>query len=390
MTTIDGREPLDMPRDTAHFLDPYPWYSRMRTEAPVWRDPVTGEWIVFRYADVRRVLADPAAFSSAVPPAPGQELFLTSMNNTDDPRHRELRALVQKAFAPRRIAALAPRISAVTGALVDGLVEAGPGVEFVRAFSGALPAIVIAELLGVPAEDHDRFRGWADDVVLVGEPDRAEEAYAAMGAMAEYFTDLVALKRRSPGEDVMTTLAAAHDSGALTAPELVDFGLLLLTGGHETTTSWINNTLRSLHAHPAERARLRDDPALVPAMLEEVLRYRSPVHLLPRVTTAEVDLAGTTLPAGAVVLYCMGSANRDPAVFPDPDVFDIDRHPTEHIAFGHGLHGCLGNALARLEARTAVTALLDRLPGIDIDDDQPVVPVPTPQLHGVRRMAVRF
>lgn len=390
MTTTDDPRPLAMPRDTAHFLDPYPWYARMRVEAPVWRDPVTDQWIVFRHADVRRVLADPATFSSAVPPAPGQDLFTTSMNNVDDPRHRELRALVQKEFAPRRIAALAPRISAIIDELVDGLVGAGPGVEFVQAFSGALPAVVIAELLGVPADDRDRFRAWADAVVLVGEPDRAEEAYAAMGAMAEYFTGMVELKRRSPGPDVMTALAAAHDSGALTAPELVDFGLLLLTGGHETTTSWINNTLRSLHAHPDARARVLDDPTRVPAMLEEVLRYRSPVHLLPRVTTREVEVAGTTLPAGAVVLYCMGSANRDPEVFPDPDVFDVDRNPTEHVAFGHGLHGCLGNALARLEARIAITALFDRLPGLDVDDAVPVVPVPTPQLHGAKRMAVRF
>lgn len=390
MTATDDPTHVTMPRDTAFFLDPHAWYRRMRVEAPVWLDPATGQWIAFRHADVRRILIDPATFSSALPPVPGQELFLTSMNNTDDPRHAALRALVQKEFSPRRIAGMALRITEITRDLIDGVVDAGSGTDLVTPFSGALPAIVIAELLGVPAQDRDRFRAWADEIVLFGEPDRMEEAFAAMAAMADYFTQLVEAKLRAPAQDVMTALTAAHDAGALSTEELVDFGLLLLTGGHETTTSMINNTVRCLHEHPDARTQVQADPSLVPALLEEVLRYRSPVQMLLRVATTEVTLGEVTLPAGAAVRYCIGSANRDPEVFTDPEVFDLDRRPTDHVAFGYGLHGCIGNALARLEGRIAITALLERFPRIHVDEQAPLDPIRTPDLHGVKRMHVRF
>lgn len=378
-----------VPRDRAFFLDPQPWYRRMRRDHPVWRDPDTDTWMVFRHADVMEVLATPEVFSSRVPPPEGSTLFTSSMNFNDDPRHAELRAMVQKQFTPRRIAGLAARVQAITDELVDGLVVQGSGADFVPAVSGALPAVVIAELLGVPPGDRERFRAWADDIVLISAPDGVQTAQVAMEAMAEYFLAMTDAKRAAPAEDMLTVLTTAHDEGRLTPVELVDFGLLMLTGGHETTTSLINNTLRCLTEHPGEAERVRADPALVPALLEEVLRFRSPVQSLPRITTRDVEVAGTTLPAGSVVAYMMGSANRDLPGLPDPDRFAVRVPPAPHVGFGYGLHSCLGNALARLEGRTAVTTLLRRLPRLAVDLDS-VVPIPTLDLHGAKHMAVTF
>ncbi len=378
-----------LPRDTAFFLDPQPWYRRMRRDHPVWRDPDTGTWMVFRHADVMDVLSTPEVFSSRVPPPEGSTLFTSSMNFTDDPRHAALRAMVQKQFTPRRVAGLAQRVQEITDELVDGLVARGSGTDFVPAFSGALPAVVIAELLGVPAEDRDRFRAWADDIVLVGEPDGVGTAQAGMEAMAEYLLAMTDAKRAAPAEDVLTLLTVAHDEGRLTPTELVDFGLLLLTGGHETTTSLLNNTLRCLTEHPREAERVRADPALVPALLEEVLRFRSPVQSLPRITTRDVDIAGTTLPSGSIVAYMMGSANRDLPGLPDPDRFAVRVPPAPHVGFGYGLHSCLGNALARLEGRIALTTLLRRLPRLAVDLGS-VVPIPAVDVHGAKHMSVTF
>ena len=385
----DTASTVHMPRDRAFFLDPTPWYRRMRQDHPVWRDPATGGVMVFRHADVMTVLGTPEVFSSRVPPPEGNTLFATSMNFTDDPRHAELRAVVQRSFTARRTAGLAARIEAITEGLVADLVASGSGTDLVPAFSGALPAIVIAELLGVPSADHERFRAWADDVVLVGEPDQVAVAQRGMEAMAEYFLAMVGTKRADPADDVMTLLTVAHDEGRLRTDELVDFGLLLLTGGHETTTSLINNTLRCLTEHPDEAERVRADPTAVPRLLEEVLRFRSPVQTLPRITTRDVELGGAALAAGTVVDFTIGSANRDLPGVPDAETFRVRDQPLPHVGFGHGLHSCLGNALARLEGRIALTALLTRLPRIAVDLDS-VVPIPTAGLHGARHLTVTF
>jgi cytochrome P450 len=379
-----------MPNDTAFHLDPHAWFARMRRDHPVWRNPDTGAWSVFRHADALAVVSDPATFSSAVPAPEGSTLFTSSMNFTDDPRHAQLRAMVQKAFTPRRVARLADRIQGITDGLVDDLVAAGSGTDLVHGFSGALPAVVIAELLGVPAADRDRFRAWAGDVVLVGEPDQVARAEAAMQAMAGYFVRLSDAKRADRADDLMSVLTAAFDRGDLTRTELADFGLLMLTAGHETTTSLINNTLRCLDAFPDQRARLAADLDLLPRALEEVLRFRSPVASLPRITTVDVELGGVALPAGSVVEYNVASANRDLPDLADPDRFVIRDTPPAHLGFGYGLHSCLGNALARLEGRIAVTSLLTRLPGIGLDPQQPPRPIPTATLHGVTHMPVRF
>jgi cytochrome P450 len=328
-------------------------------------------------------------FSSRVPPPEGSTLFTNSMNFTDDPRHAELRAMVQKQFTPRRVAALGGRVRQITDELVDELVAQGSGSDLVPAFSGALPAVVIAELLGVPPGDRARFRAWADDIVLISEPGGLALAQPAMEAMSEYFLGVIETKRVAPADDILTLLTVAHDEGRLEPAELVDFGLLLLTGGHETTTSLINNTVRCLAEYPDQDERVRSDPTLVPALLEEVLRYRSPVQFLTRVTTRDVEIGGTALPAGSITAYGIGSANRDLPDLPDPDRFVVRGAAANHVGFGYGLHSCIGNGLARLESRIALTTLLTRLPDLAVDLDS-VVPISTADLHGAKHMTVTF
>ena len=368
--------------------DPYTAYDRLRAGGPVCRDPASGLWLALDYDVVKRVLSDSDAFSSRY--GPDWLIF------ADPPRHTKLRALVSKAFTPRTVAALEPRIRELSGELLYRVVERGE-MDLVADFAAPLPMLVIAEMLGIPAQDRPQFHQWADAIVAmshtIGGPQdaarAAQEGFAAVTAeMSSYLSALLAARRGEPGGDLLTRLDGAEVDGVrLTMDEILGFFQLLLLAGSETTTNLISNAVLCLIEHPDQLARLRANPTSLPVPVEEVLRYRSPLQWMYRVARREVDLQGTAVPAGAMVLAVIGSANRDLTVFPDPGRFDIARDPNPHLAFGHGPHFCLGAPLARLEARIALADLLGRADEIILG---PWEPRPGSHVLGPAHLPFRF
>jgi cytochrome P450 len=369
-------------------LDPFPWYATMRRDSPVSYDTRRGGWGVFCYDDVQEVLANHAIFSSQFhggAPLHANQPIAASMISTDPPRHRQLRSLVTQAFTPRAIDALAPRITAIVDELLDAALPAGR-FDGIRDLGEPLPVIVIAELLGVPPQDRARFKRWSDAVVsLAGGAEMS--GFAAQREMATYFMGIIEQRRRQPGDDLISGLLQAEIGGErLSLPELLGFCALLLVAGNETTTNLIGNALHCFAERPDVWERLRAEPALVPQAIEEVIRFRSPVQAMYRVTTQPVELRGQRIPAGAGVVAYIGSANRDETRFAAPDRFDADRQPNRHLGFGYGIHYCLGAPLARLEGRIALTALLERARTLRRADGPPLVALPSPIVYGVRRL----
>ncbi len=357
------------PFDPEVIADPYPVYRELRDLAPVYWSAEASSWVLSRYEDVSAALTDPATYSSAsgiFPTPPGvdmTELFLPMRIMSDPPRHTQLRHLVSKVFTPRRIAGLEAHIQSLVDDLLDKTPETGAW-DFVSGFAGPLPAIVIADMLGVPREDRDRFRTWSSTLIQ-SNPIRGEfgPGLDAAAALYDYFTTFLAERRAHPQDDLMTALVHAEVDGEhLSEEELLGFCLLLLVAGHETTTNLLSNSAVVLAQHPESRRQLVGTPELIPAAVEELLRYDSPVHGLARTLTRPVDLHGQHMKAGDTVLLLFGSANRDDHAFPDADRFDIHRAPERQVAFGRGIHVCLGASLARLEARIALAALLARHP----------------------------
>ncbi|WP_445154525.1 cytochrome P450 [Arthrobacter sp. Hor0625] len=385
---------MDPAPDREHPLDPFPRYQRMRETAPVFHDEASGSWHVFRYDDVQRVLSDHAAFSSRMRPDEPSEsghLFESSLITTDPPRHRQLRSLVTQAFTPKAVDALAPRIARLAEDLLDGIAARG-SADLIEELAYPLPVIVISELLGVPAEDRDRFKQWSDVIVSqtrTGAPSAEHEA--ANREMTEYFLALIEQRRSRPGTDLVSGLLAADiDGQKLSVPELLGFCSLLLVAGNETTTNLIGNAVLCFTEVPGTLERLRRDPALLPPAIEEVLRYRSPVQSMYRITVAATELGGVRIPAGAPMVAWIGSANRDERQFPRPGEFDVERTPNRHLAFGHGVHFCLGAPLARLEARTALQATLARLPGLAVDPAPPLERMDSTIVYGLKALPVSW
>jgi hypothetical protein len=353
--------------------DPYPAYAQLRSDAPVVEVPLPSggsTWLVTRYDDVRAAFTDERLVKDVTKVLPPEALAAVAgagsqvpmMILLDPPDHTRLRRLVSQAFTARRVAALRPRVEQIAAALLDAL-PTGEPVDLVASYAVPLPMQVICELLGVPVEDRDSFGAWSG--TMTDEHDDAAKAQAT-GAMAHYLHRLVESKRASPDDAMLSALVQVSDSGdRLSVEEVVGMGVLLLVAGHETTANLVGNAVLGVLTDDAVRQRLLADPEAVPAAVEEFLRWDGPVHNAPvRFAAEDVEYSGTTIPAGAVVTLSLGAANRDPARFERPELFDPTREAGGHLAFGHGLHFCLGAPLARIEGDVALRALLGRFPGL--------------------------
>jgi cytochrome P450 len=378
--------------------NPYPAYDQMRSSAPVFRLLPFDLWLIFDFEGVKWVLVDHDVFSSDLSHVPGNgnpgEWFIFF----DPPRHTKLRALISKAFTPRVVANLEPRIRELSRQLLDQTIERGE-MDLAADFAGPLPMLVIAEMLGVPVEDWPRYKRWSDVILkLANTFSRDEEAvrtvneYGAVTAeMRLFLPDLIAQRRAAHQDDLLTRLVEAEvDGEGLTQAEILGFMQLLLVGGQETTANLLNNAVLCFLENPDQLARLRAAPDLLPFAIEEVLRYRAPVQWMPRATRRDVEMHGQVIPAGKLVLPLIGSANRDPKQFRDAGRFDITRDPNPHLAFGHGIHSCLGAPLARLEARIALADFLERVKGFALASDEPWEPRKALHVHGPSRLPIRF
>jgi cytochrome P450 len=389
-----------------YFQDPYTVHARLRAQRPVTPVIMPGGatvWLITGYAEARAALADPR-MSKRMPgwhPEPGSVIATMDLHmlNSDPPDHGRLRRLVNKAFTVRQVERLRPRITAITAALLDGMADQGdqggqgdqPEVDLLASFAFPLPITVICELLGVPLADRDDFRAWSATIVSDTPAPEVFQAHAT--AMARYFMALLAAKRQRPGDDLLSALLAARDDeDRLSEDELVSMAFLLLVAGHETTVNLIASGMLALLLNPAELARLRADPAPIAGAVEELLRYVNPVsNATFRCATEPVELGGVHIGRGDPVLVSLSGANRDPARFGDPDRLDLGRDSSGHLAFGHGIHYCLGAPLARLEAGIAISGLLARFGSISL-----AVPAaslrwrPSTLIHGLESLPVRL
>lgn len=384
MLTVDsaGLAAADAALRAAHgtvqgAADPYPHYARIRRLAPLYRSELDGIWYVTTYAGVKALLADPRASVGVALARYGVSQAATAQMNgrrgtnmltTNAPEHTRLRALANKAFTPRRVQELRASIHRVAQPLVEAL---GRGeVDVMRALAFPLPVSVIGELVGVPAADHDRLRGAWQATFAVSAPGAGPEMLAASDAaqafLSDYFIDLIAAKRARPGDDLLSGLIAARDeNGSLTETELRETLRVLYLAGFVTTTGLIGNGLHALLRHRNQQRRLWADPALIPAAVEEMLRYDTPVTVIRRLVTEPIVLDGTPLEPGADLALLLPAANRDPARFTDPDTFDICRADNGPLSFGWGMHHCIGAPLARLEMQIVLELMIDRFAGIE-------------------------
>ena len=376
--------------------DPFPLYARLRATSPLLHEPQADMWVLLDYDSVKRALHDHESFSSivATPTVRTPDWLLFS----DPPRHTKLRNIILRAFTPRSIASLEPRVRQLSGELLAPAVGRG-ALDVVTEYASLLPTMVIAEMIGIPVEDRERFLRWGDVIMKLSHTLRGgeasaramEENVAVRQEMRAYLEAILEARRRAPEDDLLTRLLEAEvDGERLDLEELLGFFQLLLAAGTETTTHLIDNALLCLLEHPDQRARLEADLALLPSAIEEVLRFRSPAQAMFRSTRRDVELHGQVIPAGRLVLTLIGSANRDARHFHEPERFDITRAPNPHLAFGHGIHFCLGAALSRLEARVALTDLLTKLRNFRLASDTPWRPREGLHVHGPTHLPLRF
>ncbi|MEW9532569.1 cytochrome P450 [Microbispora sp. NPDC049125] len=390
------------PTDPRHRRDPHPLFHRMRERAPVHRhvDPGTGRafWYLTRYADVHRALLDPdigrqldrlpvelAALHRRWDRDP-LAMVRRNMFNLDPPDHTRLRLLMAPAFGVKAVAALERRIDQVAGELVDDMAAAGGEADLIEALALPLPILIVAELVGFPAGDRARLRRWSDDMLRSRDAVRVRRAGMEFVA---YVEEKIDERRARPGKDLLSRLVQAEETGeAISHAELISSVFQLLLAGDETTVNLIGNGVLELLRHPGELERLRARPQMIGSMVEEALRYNGPVgHSRMLYAMTDVEIGGSVIPRGDIVVPVLLAANRDPAVFPMPDVFDIGRSPNRHLGFGHGIHFCLGAALARLQARAAIGALVRRFPGMALAVDPADLRwTPDLFLHGVRSL----
>ena len=348
--------------------DPYAVYRRLRDKDPVHRMRLVDAWVLTRYEDADAMLRDHDRFSAE--DRRFHDAGLTTMLDIDPPDHTRLRALVSRAFTPRSVSRLNGRVQEIADRLLDAVVG-HDRIDLIAALGYPLPVTVIAEMLGVPAEDMDRFEGWSNDIALIVEPiltpAQVQNVRRASEELFAYFETIVEERRREPRDDLVSALLAAEEEGdRLTREELLSTMLLILVAGNETTRNLIGNGMLALLRHPDQLRRLRDDPGLLEPAVDELLRYDSPVQLDGRVVREDLEMGGKRLRAGQKAIALLGAANRDPAAFDNPDALDIGRREKSHLSFGRGIHHCLGASLALLEARIAFRGLLDRFPSIQL------------------------
>ena len=385
------------PWDENFRANPYPHYRPLLAGPPRIIDMGFKFALAARYADVRAILMDHATFSSVQPAGMGfdeqSKLFgdAPTMLGSDPPTQTRLRRLVSRDFTPRRIRELEPRIREIAKSLIDAVERKGE-FDVMTDLANPLPVMVISELLGVPPEEYRQFKHWSDKIIEADNtlpgmpiPDDIKRAFAELRA---YFIEEIARRRRNPGTDLVSALVAAHDEAeALSADELLQFLVLLLLAGNETTTNLIGNGMLALGRHPDAMAALRSKPELMRGAIEEMLRYDGPVQSTFRTATKDTTVGGTTIAAGMGVFVIVAAANRDPAQFKDPEKFDIAREPNEHMAFGEGIHFCIGAPLARLEGSIAIGSALERFPHLRLKNpDSPVTYKGSYFLRGLSRL----
>ncbi len=403
---------LDEKLVSDEFLDdPYPLLRQLRLKEPVYWSESIGGWILTRYDDMVPTFKDVAHFTNFgrfakvveyLPPDARQKLApfenhyrQKNLLQSDPPDHTRLRALVVKVFNASSIEAMRPMIRKVVNEVIDS-VESRGEMDVIRDLAFPLPFSVLGSIMGVPNTDQDKVKFWADELLAfqgVNRPPAAvlERSQAALLAMRSYLADLVNEKRRRPCDDLISQLVAVEAEGTrLTEQELVSTCVQMLGAGHETTTSLIGNGLYLLLSHPQQWQRLRENPSLLNSAIEEVLRYESPVARQPRLIKGDVELGGKKLLDGQVAFQMLNAANRDPDYFTDPDRFDIERENNKHIAFGMGIHFCLGAGLARTEAQEVFTAIMKRLPNIRLVSDKPVWDRHKPNSRMLHTLPVMF
>jgi cytochrome P450 len=382
---MDTQTSFDQYLLTPEYLaDPYRFYQRLRSEEPVYWSDTTHTWLLMRYSDVVAALHDSNLKTGGKPQAhlqhlpevvqaelePLQRHYQTWMSFVDPPDHTRLRALVSNAFTPRMLDDLRPRIQQI----VDNLLEEAQEVrqmDVIADFAYPLPATVICEMLGLPPEDYRQFHEWSAGLVEffgtgIPEVDTARRTQRSLLALSDYLRDVFAQRRQHPKKDLISALVGQEAGDSLNEDELFGMCVFLLAAGHETTVSLIGNGLLALLHHPEQMKKLQSDPSLIETAVEEFLRYDSPLQSLARVAKEDLEINGKQILKGQVVRPMLGSANRDPAQFPEPDRLDICRHPNRHVAFGFGIHYCLGAPLARIEGQIAINSFLQRMSHVQL------------------------
>ena len=407
MTTDAASTVQFNPFDPAFKKNPYPTYKRLLEEDPVHESPLGG-LVLARYADCVAMLRDSRSSSdfrksegfAEQAAAQGWDIDVIMQESRsflflDPPDHTRLRGLVNKAFTPRVVEGLRPRIEAIVAELLDTAGQRGE-MDIMADFAYPLPVQIICDMLGVPVVDNARFREWTNEAARSLDPDFAlpqeeiERRQRTFEAFDGYFRDLIAKRRTEPGDDLISALIAAEDEGnKLSEQELISTCILLLVAGHETTVNLIGNGSLALLRHPNQLQRLRDDPSLIKPAVEELLRYDPPVQLTARVALEEMEFGGKVLRKGQQATLLIGAANRDPAQFADPERLDITREDNRHIAFGMGIHFCLGAPLARVEGQIAIGELVRRLDGLQLAGEEPEYKENL-VLRGLASLPVRF
>lgn len=379
----------------ANIVNPYPWYQRLRPESPFKTAPgggafgpaEGGAWALLKFEDCFRVLRDHEAFSSRLLGGGDGQGGMVLIGQ-DQPRHTRMRNLVNKTFTPRRVAELEPWVTSIAAELLDQLESEDP--EMVESFTVPLPVKVIAKLLGIPGEEHERFKRWSDSFLDFYGADPSARMQNAW-EMAAFFGEMAARRRGQGAEDLITALVEAEiDGERLTDQEVLSFCILLLIAGNETTTNLLSNFLGIMSRQPDLWERLRADRSLVEPAIEETLRFESPVQVIPRLAVQDAEVGGQQIREGDVVQVFFGAGNRDPEEFPNPETFDIDRDLHQHIAFGLGIHYCMGSPVARLEAKVAINQLLDRYARVEPAGAPGERQTLAPVVFGYRRLPLRL